>query len=452
MRTSALLTALAVLLLPACDTPNPMDSSTDAAPGLGNDLPRFMSASGADLPFSQPVPFAAQLDNRTCLIGIFTGPQNLPLVHRWNVRVGGSQVQNVTLRVDAHSVNANDRGTLRATLRDLAGNQIATADVAYTGSPTNTGDLTATLSPGVYRLSLEAIPTTEPPPAQSGQHYQLGASAGVALGWAGPLNYNESGGPEGHFWAVNAGAGEPVQVVFSVDGAGPGVPNQATSITYEVRNADNTAGPVAPTTAAISPTQPVTVAFTSAQARAYLLRVAASGGHYRSEKTSGGDRGFYGVQCNPPPPPPPRIVVTRVQIDIKPGSDPNSINLGSKGLVAVAVLTRPLEQATPEFPAFDATRLDPSLLRMMDLADFVPGIYPQGAIPVRGAVEDVDGDGDLDLVVHFATQDLDNEGFQGGRFDPSTTAARLFGPVPPPPGQPVTQVVSGDDAVRIVGR
>ena len=74
-----------------------------------------------------------------------------------------------------------------------------------------------------------------------------------------------------------------------------------------------------------------------------------------------------------------------VSIDIKPGSYPNSINLGSKGVVPVAVLT------TDEF---DASNLDPVTILFA------------GASPLRWIQEDVDWDGDMDLLFHFKTQEL----------------------------------------------
>jgi len=78
-------------------------------------------------------------------------------------------------------------------------------------------------------------------------------------------------------------------------------------------------------------------------------------------------------------------VQVQVEIDIKPGSDPNSINLKSKGVVPVAVLTT---------DGFDASTVDP------DTVEFA------GATPVRWTMADVDGDGDMDLLFHFKTQDL----------------------------------------------
>lgn len=74
-------------------------------------------------------------------------------------------------------------------------------------------------------------------------------------------------------------------------------------------------------------------------------------------------------------------------IDIKPDSCPNSINLKSKGNVAVAVLSTPL---------FDATTI------------YWNSVVFAGAAPlsIGKSPIDVNGDGLLDLVFHFKTQDL----------------------------------------------
>lgn len=88
---------------------------------------------------------------------------------------------------------------------------------------------------------------------------------------------------------------------------------------------------------------------------------------------------------SPESPPSTEPGTAQVEIDIKPGSDPNSINLKSKGVVPVAVLTA---------DDFDASTVDPSTVEFA------------GASPVRWTMEDVDGDGDLDLIIHFKTQEL----------------------------------------------
>jgi hypothetical protein len=78
-------------------------------------------------------------------------------------------------------------------------------------------------------------------------------------------------------------------------------------------------------------------------------------------------------------------IAFKVEIDIKPGSYPNSINLNSKGVVPVAVLTTPI---------FDATTLDTDTVRFA------------GASPIHQNLDDVDGDGDMDYLFHFRIQDL----------------------------------------------
>jgi uncharacterized repeat protein (TIGR01451 family) len=84
----------------------------------------------------------------------------------------------------------------------------------------------------------------------------------------------------------------------------------------------------------------------------------------------------YTIVCN----------VTSIEIDIKPGSYPNSINPKSKGNVPVAILTT---------DDFDASEVDPTTVVFL------------GASPVQWALEDVDDDGDIDMILHFKTQELD---------------------------------------------
>lgn len=74
-----------------------------------------------------------------------------------------------------------------------------------------------------------------------------------------------------------------------------------------------------------------------------------------------------------------------INIDIKPGSEPNNINLESKGVTPVAILSNQF---------FDVQEID------------INNISFAGANPVKWNIKDVDEDGDLDLILHFETQNL----------------------------------------------
>ena len=109
-----------------------------------------------------------------------------------------------------------------------------------------------------------------------------------------------------------------------------------------------------------------------------------------------------------------------VSIDIKPGGDPNSINPTSKQKIPVAILTT---------DDFDALQVDPLSVEL----------GPSGATEVheRGHVTDIDGDGDLDLLLHFDVRDT---GIACG-----DTEATLIGETYS--GMPIT----GSDAISTVG-
>lgn len=77
-----------------------------------------------------------------------------------------------------------------------------------------------------------------------------------------------------------------------------------------------------------------------------------------------------------------------ISIDIKPATFPNSINPRSKGKIAVAILTT---------DSFNATAVDPATVLF--------GVTGIEAAPVQSAAEDVDGDGDIDLILHFVTRE-----------------------------------------------
>jgi len=99
------------------------------------------------------------------------------------------------------------------------------------------------------------------------------------------------------------------------------------------------------------------------------------------------------------------IVRLPVRIDIKPGSDPNSINLGSKGKLPVSVFGG----------EYEGVVLDASAI---DWSSVVFGGAPALDIG-RSPAEDLDDDGYLDQTYHFNTQDTDLTG--------DSTEARLTG-------------------------
>ena len=102
-------------------------------------------------------------------------------------------------------------------------------------------------------------------------------------------------------------------------------------------------------------------------------------------------------------------------IDIRPGSYPNTINLKSTSIVPVAILTT---------DAFDASNVNPASARF------------EGASPVRWVLSDVDHDGDLDLLLHFRTQDTS---IVAGQVQACLTATTFGG-----------MTLAGCDSIKVV--
>ncbi|MBI4503356.1 MAG: hypothetical protein HY700_19635 [Gemmatimonadetes bacterium] len=114
--------------------------------------------------------------------------------------------------------------------------------------------------------------------------------------------------------------------------------------------------------------------------------------------------------------------VLEVGIDIKPGSDPNTINLGSGGTVPVGILSS---------ADFDARTVDPLTVTLAGAA-----VKLRGKGTAMAAAQDVNADGVLDLVVHVETSALElTEGDIEGVLEGQT-----FGGVR----------IRGADSVRIV--
>lgn len=111
--------------------------------------------------------------------------------------------------------------------------------------------------------------------------------------------------------------------------------------------------------------------------------------------------------------------VQTIAIDIKPGSFPNSINPKSNGVIPVAILTT---------DTFEAITVDPTTVRF--------GATGTEAAPAQSALEDIDGDGDTDMIFHFNTQDT---GIACGDTVASLTGKTFAG-----------QAIKGSDSIKTV--
>ena len=118
-----------------------------------------------------------------------------------------------------------------------------------------------------------------------------------------------------------------------------------------------------------------------------------------------------------------------VAIDVKPGGVPNSINVKIMGNFAVAILTT--SAADGDAVDFDAVAVDGFSVK------FGPSEAGK-AHPTQplGHIEDVDGDGDLDLLLHF---DRQQTGIACGDTEATLTGATLGG-----------QLFEGTDSVEVV--
>ena len=131
--------------------------------------------------------------------------------------------------------------------------------------------------------------------------------------------------------------------------------------------------------------------------------------NFRQQPT---DSSFYGIAAT--------LATVPVDIDIKPGGDPNSINPNSDGVVPAAILTT---------DTFDAAQVDPLTV----------AFGPNGATESDGQshIQDVDDDGDMDLVLHFNIQDT---GIQCGDTEASLTGETFSG-----------DAIEGTDTVKTAG-
>ena len=96
----------------------------------------------------------------------------------------------------------------------------------------------------------------------------------------------------------------------------------------------------------------------------------------------------------------------RVEIDVKPGSKSDSINLKARGLLPVAILTT---------DTFDVSTVNPSTVRFA------------GSASARRMFQDVDDDGDLDLLLQFDRRKLKlDEGSNRALLTGETKDRQLF--------------------------
>ncbi|OGO00923.1 MAG: hypothetical protein A2Y59_06580 [Chloroflexi bacterium RBG_13_52_14] len=110
-------------------------------------------------------------------------------------------------------------------------------------------------------------------------------------------------------------------------------------------------------------------------------------------------------------------ITIEVSVDIKPGNYPNPVNLNSKGIISVAILTT---------PSFDASSVNAQMTRF----------GPAGATPVKSNFEDVDHDGDMDMILHFRTQDV---GLACGDTDATLIGLTNYG-----------EFFSGSDSIKTI--
>lgn len=129
---------------------------------------------------------------------------------------------------------------------------------------------------------------------------------------------------------------------------------------------------------------------TSTDWRYYEYNVAASGTTTRLEFADLSNPDSLGTFLDDV-----SIIVVKVEIDIKPESDPNSICLGDHGLLPVAILGS---------DTFDVNTIDPESIEIggVDLASRGSPKAPKLAF----SYEDVNGDGYMDLVAFFEVQEL----------------------------------------------
>lgn len=125
--------------------------------------------------------------------------------------------------------------------------------------------------------------------------------------------------------------------------------------------------------------------------------------------------------------------VIDAMIDVKPGngSEVDPINLGSNGKTPIAILSTQTSSGEPD--DFNATLVDLALITFQ--------VNGEDITPDKIKIEDVDGDGDADLLLHFLTQDL------AAILTENSVALTLTAKYG---GAAIGQDLGGTDAIKIV--
>jgi hypothetical protein len=156
--------------------------------------------------------------------------------------------------------------------------------------------------------------------------------------------------------------------------------------------------------------------FQTAETGSYVLNVTASKEAYKSE-TREVNFAIIEQEAN----------IEEVEIDIKPGSEPNCIKVTKKGVTPVAILAN---------ATFDVKDIDLSTILIDD--DDVPG----GGVSAKKSStnKDVNGDGLSDLVLHFSTPDLNSAGLLADEHTLYITGTLDDG-----------LIISGSDVIYVAG-
>ncbi len=126
-------------------------------------------------------------------------------------------------------------------------------------------------------------------------------------------------------------------------------------------------------------------------------------------------------------------VCRRVPVDIKPGSSPNSINLKKQGKLTVAFLGSDTLDVT------DIVKSTVAIIGVVGGVDVSVGIMVKNNGTLQVSVEDVDGDGDNDLVCHFSVPKL----VEVGLLHANSTALTIH-------AETLDECIEGIDSVVIV--